>query len=94
MSVGGRDPRIDTVRGVSIVLVLLHHFNIAYSMNDTVLARAFGWGAVHAVARNGNDVVTMFFVTCGFLITSDADRLQGGLASASARWRITRGKLA
>jgi len=30
MSIGQRNGRIDLIRGVSISLVLLHHFNIAY----------------------------------------------------------------
>jgi len=62
MSIGLRNKRIDLIRGVSILLVLFHHFHIAYRLDDTALARAFGWEAVRAVARNGNYGVTMFFV--------------------------------
>ncbi len=69
-----RNRRIDLIRGVSILLVLFHHFNIAYHLNDTTLAGVFGWDAVRAVARNGNYGVTMFFVISGFLITSHAAR--------------------
>ncbi len=94
MSLGVRSARIDVMRGVSIVLVLLHHFNIAYSMKDTVLARAFGWDALHAVFRNGNYAVTVFFVISGFLITSNADRRWGGLrnvrTSVFYRYRAAR----
>jgi peptidoglycan/LPS O-acetylase OafA/YrhL len=81
MSVGSRNPRIDTLRGISIILVLLHHFNIAYPLNDTLLARVFGWDFIHAILRNGNYAVTMFFVISGFLITSNADRRWGGLSN-------------
>jgi peptidoglycan/LPS O-acetylase OafA/YrhL len=35
MSIGLRNPRIDLIRGVSILLVLFHHFNIACHLNDT-----------------------------------------------------------
>ena len=52
------------MRGIAIALVLLHHFNIAYPLGG-------GW-LVHAVARNGNYGVTMFFAISGFLITSTA----------------------
>ncbi|WP_107310781.1 acyltransferase family protein [Burkholderia metallica] len=85
MSAGPRNARIDLLRGVSIVLVLLHHFNIPYSLRDTSLARAVGWDAVHAVARNGNYGVTMFFVISGYLITSNARRRWGSLGALDVR---------
>jgi peptidoglycan/LPS O-acetylase OafA/YrhL len=74
MSIGLRDRKIDLIRGVAILLVLFHHFDIAYPLGDTTLARAFGWQAVNAVARNGNYGVTMFFVVSGYLIASNAER--------------------
>ncbi|MBB5541671.1 peptidoglycan/LPS O-acetylase OafA/YrhL [Paraburkholderia fungorum] len=86
MSIGRRNARIDMIRGVSILLVLFHHFNIAYRLNDTFLAQVFGWDAVRAVARNGNYGVTMFFVISGYLITSNAGRLCLPLASAGFCW--------
>jgi len=80
-----RNARIDLLRGVSILLVLLHHFNIPYSLRDTSLARVFGWDAVHAVVRNGNYGVTMFFVISGYLITSNARRRWGSLGAVDLR---------
>ncbi|WP_205170096.1 acyltransferase, partial [Burkholderia sp. LMG 13014] len=85
MSAGPRNARIDLLRGVSILLVLLHHFNIPYSLRDTSLARMVGWDAVHAVARNGNYGVTMFFVISGYLITSNARRRWGHLGAVDLR---------
>ncbi|NYH16359.1 acyltransferase family protein [Paraburkholderia bryophila] len=82
---GQRNRRIDLIRGVSILLVLFHHFNIAYHLNDTTLAGTFGWNVVRAVARNGNYGVTMFFVISGFLITSNAGRRWAGLGSVDTR---------
>ena len=76
-----RNRRIDLIRGISILPVLFHHFNIAYHLNDTSLARTFGWDAVRAVARNGNYGVTMFFVVSGYLITTNADRRWAGLGN-------------
>jgi len=85
MSIGLRSLRIDVIRGVAILLVLIHHFNIAYRLDDTLLAGAFGWDTVRAVARNGNYGVTMFFVISGYLITSNTERRWAGLANVSAR---------
>lgn len=79
MSAHTRDSWIDTLRGVSIFLVLLHHFNIAYPPYDTFLADLFGWPVLRAVARNGNYGVTMFFVISGFLITRNALHRWGSL---------------
>ncbi len=67
--------------GVSIFLVLLHHFNIQYTLDDTALSHLFGWTVVHAVVRNGNYGVTMFFVVSRFLITSNARTRWGDLAN-------------
>jgi len=85
MSAGPRNARIDVLRGVSILLVLLHHFNIPYALRDTSVARMFGWDAVHAVVRNGNYGVTMFFVISGYLITSNARRRWGSLGAVDVR---------
>lgn len=66
-----RNARIDVLRGISIVLVLLHHFNIPYKLHDTLLSVDIGGQSlITAIARNGNYGVTMFFVISGFLITS------------------------
>ncbi|OZI26227.1 acyltransferase [Bordetella genomosp. 9] len=67
-----RDGGIDTLRGVSILLVLLHHFNIAYPLRETALGGYAIWPLLQAVARNGNYGVTIFFVISGFLITRNA----------------------
>lgn len=94
MTIGLRNARIDVLRGLSILLVLFHHFNIAYPLKNTVLATVPGLTLVHAVARNGNYGVTIFFVISGFLITGNAIRRWGSLAqvepAAFYRLRIAR----
>ncbi|GAB3049889.1 acyltransferase [Acinetobacter apis] len=71
-----RDPPnefIDVLRFISIMLVLIHHFNIPYKLSDTwitfsILDHSF----ITLLARNGNYGVTMFFVISGYLITFHA----------------------
>ncbi|MCX4160109.1 MULTISPECIES: acyltransferase [Paraburkholderia] len=85
MSNNRRSQQIDITRGIAILVVLFHHFNIAYPLRDTWLANTFGWDAVRAVARNGNYGVTAFFVVSGFLITSNALRRWSSLRNVDAR---------
>ncbi|MGH8782239.1 acyltransferase family protein [Paraburkholderia sp.] len=85
MSNERRSQRIDVTRGIAILVVLFHHFNIAYPLRDTWLADTFGWDAVRAIARNGNYGVTAFFVVSGYLITSNALRRWSSLRAVDAR---------
>jgi len=76
-----RNYKIDILRGVSILLVLIHHFNIPYKLHDTVLGvHIFGESLSTLIARNGNYGVTMFFVISGFLITQHTLQRSGSLA--------------
>jgi peptidoglycan/LPS O-acetylase OafA/YrhL len=77
--VGPRNRGIDQIRGVAILLVLLHHFDIAYPLRGTAAAWLGGWDWLRAIVRNGNYGVTMFFVVSGYLITSNALRRWGSL---------------
>lgn len=81
MHVATRDDRIDMLRGLSILLVLLHHFNIAYPLRDMPLAGLSGGTLLHTIARNGSYGVTIFFVISGFLITRNALERWGHLGA-------------
>lgn len=59
--------KIDVLRGIAIILVLYHHFNIPYKLQLGILPG--GQSLTNIIARNGNYGVTMFFVVSGFLIT-------------------------
>ena len=72
------------MRGVSILVVLILHFHLAYNLVQSPFARIFGADFVSAVSRNGNYGVTIFFVISGYLITSMSMRF-GSLATISAR---------
>ncbi|MCI1438680.1 MAG: acyltransferase family protein [Acetobacter indonesiensis] len=69
---GQRNRRIDLMRGIAVLLVLFHHFCIAYPLGHSWLATLLTPEGVRAVARNGNYGVTIFFVISGFLITRNA----------------------
>ena len=80
-----RDHRIDVLRGVSILLVLILHFHIAYDLAESPFATFFSARFIEALARNGNYGVTIFFVVSGYLITSTSLRRFGTLRNVSAR---------
>lgn len=76
-----RNYKIDILRGMSILLVLIHHFNIPYKLHDTFLGIPIGSENLSTlIARNGNYGVTMFFVISGFLITQHTLQRSGSLA--------------
>jgi peptidoglycan/LPS O-acetylase OafA/YrhL len=70
---------IDTLRGLSIIAVVLHHINLRMMFNGlsfesflpTQLGKALFW--------NGANGVTVFFAISGFLITTNSLRRWGGL---------------
>lgn len=69
-----RDARIDLLRGIAILLVLLLHFSLTYKLTQSALAAWLAPQFVRNVIVNGNYGVTMFFAISGFLITSNAIR--------------------
>jgi peptidoglycan/LPS O-acetylase OafA/YrhL len=70
ISVNSRNHRIDILRGIAILAVLVLHFNISYHLDQSALNKIFSRDFINAMAFNGNYGVTMFFVISGFLITS------------------------
>jgi peptidoglycan/LPS O-acetylase OafA/YrhL len=68
---GTRSARIDVLRGVAILCVLLLHFSLTYRLADSALASVLPVGFTRALIDNGNYGVTIFFVVSGFLITSN-----------------------
>lgn len=65
-----RNLYVDLLRGISIILVLLLHFALAYHLSDSILGTIFSKKIVSSILSNGNYGVTIFFVISGFLITS------------------------
>jgi peptidoglycan/LPS O-acetylase OafA/YrhL len=80
-----RNPRIDVLRGVSILAVLLLHFTLTYRLGASPLATLLGKPLLRALLINGNFGVTMFFTISGFLITAMALERHGSLAAIGIR---------
>jgi peptidoglycan/LPS O-acetylase OafA/YrhL len=67
-----RNPGIDVMRGLSIVLVIVHHVAIRIPLRKTLLATVFPARLLNALSSNGYEAVFVFFVISGFLITTNA----------------------
>ncbi len=65
-----RNKRIDFLRGIAILAVLVLHFNLSYHLDQSALTNIFSVNFLKTLTSNGNYGVTMFFVISGFLITS------------------------
>ena len=79
-----RSSLVDALRGISILLVMLFHFDMYYHLRTSDLAKSLGLGhVITLIARNGYFGVTMFFVISGFLITSTSLHRYGRLRTVN-----------
>lgn len=64
-----RNQGIDLLRGVSILLVILLHFNIHFKLSNTFIAELLPKKLFGALFWSGNQGVVIFFTLSGYLIT-------------------------
>ncbi len=84
-----RDPGIDLLRGLSIVLVVMHHTALRIPLDKGVLSGRLPDWFLYGIQYDGFESVFLFFVISGFLITSNSLARWGALATIDAKafWR-------
>jgi peptidoglycan/LPS O-acetylase OafA/YrhL len=80
-----RNSGIDLLRGLSIVLVVMHHVGLRIPLKQGVLSAFLPKWFLDALIYNGYEAVFVFFVISGFLITSHTLARWGSLGAIDAR---------
>jgi peptidoglycan/LPS O-acetylase OafA/YrhL len=80
-----RNPGIDCLRGLSIVLVILNHIGLRIRLSKGVLALFLPKSFLDSLNFNGSEAVYVFFVISGFLIASNTLDRWGSLGAVHLR---------
>lgn len=80
-----RNPGIDVLRGLAIVLVVFNHIGLRIPLKKTALADVLPTWLLSRLNYNGYEAVFVFFVISGFLIAGNALRRWGSLGQIDMR---------
>jgi peptidoglycan/LPS O-acetylase OafA/YrhL len=80
-----RNPGIDLLRGLAIVLVVFNHIGLRIPLKKTALADVLPAWLLSRLNYNGYEAVFVFFVISGFLIAGNALRRWGSLERIDMR---------
>jgi peptidoglycan/LPS O-acetylase OafA/YrhL len=83
--ISARNPGIDLLRGLSILLVILNHLGLRIRLTSGVLSEFLPGQVLTDLTFNGSEAVYIFFVVSGFLITTNSLRRWGRLGAIDAR---------
>jgi peptidoglycan/LPS O-acetylase OafA/YrhL len=80
-----RNPGIDLLRGLSILLVILNHLGLRIRLVKTLHGGVLPSQLLNDLTFNGSEAVFIFFIISGFLIASNSIQRWGSLGAIDTR---------